>query len=825
MSPTFSPVDSRNIDDSAQNISSIDPKLSRTNYYDGRLLKASDLIRDQLYLDERLREVGRASGFGVVRGLDLSFDGASIIRVSPGLAVAPSGRVLELEERELEINLFDQGLIGALNPGFRRLNRGLYALVLQYAEVGEGSAEIYPRDLEGERGFHFNAYAEGVELVLVELSVRSNARRVQREDRVANAVFERAHLSRQLILNDGPLSELPEDGIALGMISIENGRIDWMDSGLVRRAHRAINTPGSLQRDLHQHYEELLVDILNLRREGARLGEFPASQYFSVLPPYGSVPREAIDPENGRQGYFPEDFEVSIAPVRKDDLKAVLSQSVLLEPIDLARDKDVDIMLLVPMSDHQFAWRARQLEHELGADPEGHSDISHMDALVLRFYDKQDNTVIDTDSAVWRAIWAETDELIYVRRPTRVAETHVSAVVLAQGYETPADPSTPLPPDMEAIAQERDALQGEITALQSEIDDLQAQLATSADDRLIEATERIAALEAEILALNTRLAEAEANSEVISELQAQIESLREQLATAEAEIAALRENNQGDAELLARIASLNAELATANATIQELLENQGGGGFSSIEELVAFRGVSDENALTAASKLESVIGGDAARLEFVSLSMMLVGKEYDTLLWPTLLDLAENSNLKSFADFLGEAVGKENLSVPRAVLQIGPQLNLSSTLIAEWQRLALIVDDEKPSLTIDRDRLLGLETQSIVSVAELAESREFSQATVVTNLTEFVEQSDEDLKAFNQAVNLVDNRYDDVLWSSLQTIAKSGNTQGFRDYLVEVGEKGISVGMAVAASGTRFGLSTQQRNRWADLDLNARAES
>jgi hypothetical protein len=41
-------------------LGSIDPRLSRTNYFDGQLLKASDLTRDQIYLDERLLELGQS---------------------------------------------------------------------------------------------------------------------------------------------------------------------------------------------------------------------------------------------------------------------------------------------------------------------------------------------------------------------------------------------------------------------------------------------------------------------------------------------------------------------------------------------------------------------------------------------------------------------------------------------------------------------------------------------------------------------------------------------------------------------------------------------
>lgn len=63
----FSPMATYDSQTTISSISSLDPKLSRTNYYDGRLLRASDLTRDQFYLDERLREVGRALGQGIVR--------------------------------------------------------------------------------------------------------------------------------------------------------------------------------------------------------------------------------------------------------------------------------------------------------------------------------------------------------------------------------------------------------------------------------------------------------------------------------------------------------------------------------------------------------------------------------------------------------------------------------------------------------------------------------------------------------------------------------------------------------------------------------------
>ena len=67
----------------------IDARLSRTYYFDGRLLTAADLIRDQQYLDRRLLDVGRGLGDGIVEGLALALSG-STLSVQPGVpAVSP----------------------------------------------------------------------------------------------------------------------------------------------------------------------------------------------------------------------------------------------------------------------------------------------------------------------------------------------------------------------------------------------------------------------------------------------------------------------------------------------------------------------------------------------------------------------------------------------------------------------------------------------------------------------------------------------------------------------------------------------------------------
>jgi hypothetical protein len=49
---------------------------------------------------------------------------------------------------------------------------------------------------------------------------------------------------------------------------------------------------------------------------------------------------------------------------------------------------------------------------------------------------------LDTDAGTWSAIWDRVAEesLLYIRRPTRAAETAVSGIVLAQGTSLPSAP-------------------------------------------------------------------------------------------------------------------------------------------------------------------------------------------------------------------------------------------------------------------------------------------------------------------------------------------------------------------------------------------------
>ena len=725
----FTPLRIGTSNAAGERISSVDPLLSRTNYFDGQLLKAADLNRDQIYLDERLLELGQVFGAGIVRGLEPSLHSGHLLEISPGIAIAPSGRVLQLSNTALRIDLLDSGLIATLNDGrIRSPARGLHALALTHTQVVDGVAEAFPKDLSTPRAPHVAAWAEGVELRLMPLPLP-----LPRQDEIA----VRAGLARELLSGGERLALPSDDAVALGLIAVERGRILWLDRGLLRRPQRPLNTPDAIQRDLAVHYQELMQAVLAARRSAGLRGAFAASQYFRVLPPWGPLPQEAIDPVGGSQQFFPHDYEVAIAPVRRSELSAVLADSARLAPIDLERDADCDVMVLVPMSDSAFALRARQLEAPAEFRPRALGRLANLDRLALRILPRPPIHRVDTDADVWRAIWAEADpsELIYVRRPPRTAETGVSALVLALGANLPP-PGSALPPDAAALEEQLDAaleaadaavqaramLESEAARSRLRIAELEKALAATgagvpsdllaeverlgialetaraeiaaleAEDRnaailanaLEAASDRIDALKSALDAANAEIERLQTTSAPVDEtLKARIEELAAALGSERARSAALEQeraafaNRLAAAELtIARLEREAAEAAAAGELASEL----------SLALLARARGA-DEAGIKAAAATDKLIGTDARAHAAAVQIVGMADRRLDPALWPTLPALArlDPAVFMKLRDHFVAAAGQ--LDLAKFFLEEGAGLGLSGALLELWKRV------------------------------------------------------------------------------------------------------------------------------------------
>lgn len=432
-----------------ERVADVDPRLTRSHYFDSRLLTAEDLNRDQLYLDGRLREVGQTLGYGVMRGLEISLDSfEGKVIVKPGIGVSRAGRVLELT-RELTVDIGDRAQISELNRGlFRRIDRALYAVVVKYAELGTDIAEVFPTDLGTQRNFQYDVISEGVQISLVRLPQPLGQQ---------NVMNLRANLLREWLGDNTAGGAVPEDGVALGVLAIANDRPQWLDDQLLRQPLRASNKPGDLQQDLSRRYERVFADLLDDRTQSGLGTDFAATDYFRLLPPVGSLPIGAINPVTGRQGFFPENFQVWTAPVRMSDMDLIRAESMALPPIDLSLGEPIDIIVMVPLSNSEYGQFAQRLERPTNTQTKL---LPSQNLLRLRLFPQLPVHELDTDAATWQSIWNKVDPatLFYVRRPLRAAETRLSGIVLAQGIPVPpVVPATlPTPSDI-GLLQSEDA--------------------------------------------------------------------------------------------------------------------------------------------------------------------------------------------------------------------------------------------------------------------------------------------------------------------------------------------------------------------------------
>ncbi len=406
----------------------VDPRMTRTHYFDGRLLTAEDLIRDQLYLDRRLKEVGQVMGQGVLKGLDLTLNpNNGDLTLEPGLAINEMGRVLQLSS-QIKVNLAERAEIIDLNTKeYQYFNRGLYAVVLKYTEFGTDIAEVFPTDLGSQKTVQFDVTTEAVQLGLVNLKLDLPEQ-------------SELNIRAQLIAKLAGLGQIngmiPEDSVALGLLAIKHDRPIWLDSLLIRQLANDTYESNRQQLHLRRHYDQLLGEVLSHRTSVGLNSGFAAKDYFQLLPPAGKAPKASFNPVVGTQQYFPDNYDVWVAPVRQSDMHLIMQESMSLPPLNMAINEPIDVIVLAPLNDASYHSYGRLLEREF--DPKI-GLLPRLDLLQLKLYPRQNVHRLDTDANTWQAIWnlQADDGLIYVRRPLRAAETTLSGVVLASGTEIP----------------------------------------------------------------------------------------------------------------------------------------------------------------------------------------------------------------------------------------------------------------------------------------------------------------------------------------------------------------------------------------------------
>ena len=342
----------------------LDGLRRRPRYFDGRFLTGADMTRDQEYIRQRQADLARATGMGVVSGLQVSMTGSAggeMLVIAPGHGVTPTGDIVMVTTRR-SIALLDLPTVERLDAsmGLRLKPRlplgrrtGLFLLALRSVEFTANPIAAYPTTITGPRQVEDGDIIEATAITLIPYPDTGGA---------ANLAEARRAVARSIFL--GQAEGLPQDALPLAMIAMDRGSIRWIDMAMVRRETGA-DTPlqvsmGARPRALAEafvaQYQSHLSDVLRDRAASGLSPAFAAAQYFSALPAAGQLPAATIltDPLGFRQLWFPPAVDVDISFVPVDEVAALVEESLALPSIDLLGDPlDLDatgVVVLAPVT-------------------------------------------------------------------------------------------------------------------------------------------------------------------------------------------------------------------------------------------------------------------------------------------------------------------------------------------------------------------------------------------------------------------------------------------------------------------------------------------
>ena len=211
-----------------------DDRRRRPRYFDGRFLAARDLTREQTYFLTRQSDLGRAVGSGVVTGLMVSAgDSPSSIKITAGNGVTPAGEMV-LVPNDLSIELADASLSEPLDVAFgisripsdlTRNRTGIFVVALRPIEYTANPVASYPVTINGPRSVQDGDIIEAVAVTLIPYNDGATA---------SDLDARRSQLAARIFVDEGPIGA-PENVLALAMIALDRGRVEWVDPFLVRR--------------------------------------------------------------------------------------------------------------------------------------------------------------------------------------------------------------------------------------------------------------------------------------------------------------------------------------------------------------------------------------------------------------------------------------------------------------------------------------------------------------------------------------------------------------------------------------------------------------
>lgn len=371
--------------------------LRVTNFFNGRLVTADDMTREQIARREAVNRIGWAVGDGIVEGLlvkeEQNDKNDPIVNISAGTAVNKCGQVLYLPQDasvnllqrlgtiEQQSNVFTscQPLaVGTYMAGF-----GLYLLVLSPIVTKEGSAPT---------GGLKNAFAvcnsdvvlEAVQFRLLPIDIF-----------LANEVLPNRNMLRNYIAHkcfgtdeiqgifQNPLGykqklyglidamrekNLSKNDVPLAVINWTSNGLEFVEMWAVRRRlaksngedwtqlidDRRLSETEAMIKQFADHIESSEPEINDYR-------EAKAIDFFQYLPPVGMLPLATSISKNGfnLENFFGDKRLEEIAMLEGEKLQPLLREALSHEPIDLNSDEKIQVYLI---TENFLAAQAKQIK-------------------------------------------------------------------------------------------------------------------------------------------------------------------------------------------------------------------------------------------------------------------------------------------------------------------------------------------------------------------------------------------------------------------------------------------------------------------------------
>lgn len=348
------------------------------HFFNGRLLTASDLSRDQAARRQADAQVGAASGCGIAWGLEVNAaapvadaDSLGVVTVEAGLAVALSGQALKLTQR-ISLSLIQPpadtsdtgGLTGTFGPCAGATTStyvagdGLLLLTLSPIDVPEGFAPVLALESVNTRCAR-DVIAEGVQLKLLPipggtLTGTTATALAQLRSRIAHeclgsAALRQAHRLPASTtpraasigahghgLLDRMLAErsLSSCDVPLALVCLVGRELKFIDGASVRRriAAQTASVQGTpwLGERLQGTAEARFLQFQEQLADTPAIASAAATVHLSWLPPAGLLP-----PGTDWQRFFADRAPARATPLAATDAAGVLQRALTEDAIDL----------------------------------------------------------------------------------------------------------------------------------------------------------------------------------------------------------------------------------------------------------------------------------------------------------------------------------------------------------------------------------------------------------------------------------------------------------------------------------------------------------